>query len=359
MPKAFDVAILGGGPAGCVTAMLLARRGISVAILDKSPSVGCSMGETLPPQATQLLAHLGLFEEFQAQQPRPSPGIVSIWGSSQPLATDFLFSPHGCGWHIDRPKFNAMLLEAATRAGATIYGETRAGECVQGDDGWCIFASSRHFAGSLNCRLLVDATGRSPAGAFGFPRRKVLDRMIAVAGTSPPARGACPSDYTLVEAADQGWFYSALLPCGEYVLAYMTDADVYAAGRSRSNSYFAEQLAKAPHTLERIEQAPPTITVFSAVTSVREKVIRRNWLAVGDAARSYDPLSGLGLWSALSMASESIPVITDLLEGGGGHALNYEDANREALAQYKTAHRTYYGLERRWPKSEFWRRRLS
>jgi len=86
-------------------------------------------------------------------------------------------------------------------------------------------------------------------------------------------------------------------------------------------------------------------------------VARQNWLAVGDAARSYDPLSGLGLWSAMNMASESVPVIMDLLEGNVNGVLDYERANREAFAHYRAAHRTYYGLEHRWPDSQFWLRR--
>ncbi len=114
MPERFDVAVMGAGPAGSVTAMLLARSGLSAALLDKSRSGKFNIGETLPPQASRLLAELELSEAFQAQAHRPSPGIVSVWGSAEPKTTDFLFSPYGNGWHIDRPKFNALLVAGAT-----------------------------------------------------------------------------------------------------------------------------------------------------------------------------------------------------------------------------------------------------
>jgi flavin-dependent dehydrogenase len=357
MSNRFDIVVIGAGPAGCVTAMLLARSGCSVAIVDRPPTGRFRIGETLPPQASRLLADLDLTQTFLAQQHRPSPGLVSVWGSAEPSANDFLFSPHGCGWHIDRPKFNAMLLEAATIAGAAFFAEARIAQCMEEHDGWCICVSREDHPRTLKCRFIVDASGRRSAGAFGFPPRIVLDRLIAIAGLAHPARSAHVSDYTLVEAVEDGWFYTALLPCGDYILAYLTDADIYAAGRQRSISFLENQLSNAPHTRERVEQLPPNVALFSAITTFRNTVLRRNWIAVGDAARSYDPLSGLGLWTAMKTASEAAPVIIRLLEGEVTAGIDYELANRQAFAQYRKARRTYYGLERRWPQSEFWLRR--
>jgi flavin-dependent dehydrogenase len=357
MPKRFDVVVIGGGPAGSIVAMLLARRGCSVAFVDKSRSGRLCVGETLPPQASRVIAELGLSEAFWAQEHRPAPGILSAWGSLELRANDFLFSPYGNGWHINRPKFNAMLVEAAARAGALFFGETGIEECTEDDEGWSIRASQDDIHLTLKCRFVVDASGRRPAAAFGLSRRIVFDRLIAVAGLCPPARGACPSDYTLVESVDEGWFYSALLPCGEYILTYMTDGDLYAAGRKRSSSFFENQLAKAPQTAGRTQPVLATVGLFCAVSSVRDTVARANWLAVGDAARSYDPLCGLGLWTAMSMAAEAAPVISDLLGGNASSLLDYERANHRAFAQYRKAYQAYYSQERRWPESPFWLRR--
>jgi flavin-dependent dehydrogenase len=357
MPNSFDVVVLGGGPAGCLVGMLLARNGYSIAILDKSKTSRFCIGETLPPRASRILADLKLSDAFDAQMHRPSPGIRAAWGGAEPSTNDFLFSPYGNGWHIDRPKFNAMLSEAATRAGATFFDETPIEECVGTEAGWSVRASREDTPLRLKCRFIVDASGRRPAGEFGFPRRNTFDRLIAVAGLCAAAPGACPSDYTLIEAVDEGWFYSALLPCGDYILAYMTDGDLYATARERSSSFLEDQLAKAPYTRERVESAPPTVALFSAITSIRTTVTRRTWLAVGDAARSYDPLSGLGLCTAMNMATRAATVIKDLLEGNVTTMLDYERANNQSFVHYRTAHRAYYGVEGRWPESEFWRRR--
>jgi flavin-dependent dehydrogenase len=352
-----DVVVIGGGPAGCVTAMLLARGGCSVVIVDRSRIGGFCIGETLPPQALHLLTDLELSEAFEAQGHRFSPGIVSVWGDTEPLATDFLFSPWGRGCHIDRAKFNAMLLEAAITAGAAICDGTEVASCVEENYGWDLRISCHNLSRSLKCSLLVDARGRRPATVLGFPRRTKMDRLVAVAGLCAPALGACPSDYTLVEAVDEGWFYSAMLPRGDYIVAYMTDADLFAVARHSWSHFLQNQLLKAPHTRDRIERVPAALTVYSAITTFKDTVVRRNWIAVGDAARSYDPLSGLGLWTAMKTASAAVPVIVAMLEGNLTTAIEYETEHRQAFALYLKAYRTHYGQERRWPQSTFWARR--
>jgi flavin-dependent dehydrogenase len=141
------------------------------------------------------------------------------------------------------------------------------------------------------------------------------------------------------------------------MVAYMTDADLYAAGRTGSGSFLADQLKKAPYIRETIETTPARVGSFSAATMVRDSAVRRNWIAVGDAAQSYDPLYGAGLWNVISMARRCVPVTMRLLDGEGGAAADYQTYHREAFARYRTAHTAYYVLERRWLESEFWRRR--
>src|SRR5205823_11778278 len=97
--------------------------------------------------------------------------------------------------------------------------------------------------------------------------------------------------------------------------------------------------------------------VCPALTSIRESVVRSNWVATGDAARSYDPLCGLGLTSAMSTAIRAAQTALRLLCNDSASAADYEGANRQAFAEYRAAHRAYYGVERRWPESPFWRRR--
>ena len=357
MTESFDVVVLGGGPAGSVTALQLARRDLRVAVIDNAPPARFCAGETLPPQSSRALRELELFDPFLALAPMASPGTTAVWGSAQPTVSDFLFQTRGNGWHIDRRRFNRMLIEAARQAGVSVLGETAAVSCTEEGGGWRIEAVSGGGRQALRCNLVADATGRATAGRFGFPRARVYDRLIAAIGITAPRAGIVPSDYTLVEAVESGWFYTALLAGGEYVMAYMTDADLYSAGRAETPSFLNSRLAAARYTSERIEKVPEAITVCSAVTSVRHAVAGRNWIAVGDSARSYDPLCGLGIMSAMDMARRAATAAEQMLGGDSVEGIAYENANREAFSRYLAAYKAYYGMERRWAESVFWRRR--
>src|SRR6516165_5383900 len=98
--------VLGGGPAGCAAAIGLARAGLPVAILERSCADVERSGETLPPIAKTMLHRLDLWEAFRADDHLACPGIVSVWADAQTYENDFLFSPYGHGWHLDRQRFD-------------------------------------------------------------------------------------------------------------------------------------------------------------------------------------------------------------------------------------------------------------
>jgi flavin-dependent dehydrogenase len=356
MAESFHIVVVGGGPAGCVTALLLARRGYSVAIVDKAKSHSLQIGETLPPEATHLIDELKLSQAFAKQTPRPSPGVLSAWGSVDLHANELMFGVNGCGWHIDRAAFDRMLADAASQAGAVLFSPANVQNRMERDRTWFVDVDQRSRRVQLRATFIVDASGRCSRYPVGMPRRLVYDRLIAVAGLSDPSPNAARSDYTLVEASDEGWFYSALLPCGKYVVAFMTDADIFAR-RRHEPCYLHYQLKRAPHTASRVYTLPREHVIFSAVTSVRERVAGPNWLAVGDAARSFDPLSAQGLLSAMRSGIKAAAVVEGVLAGDSNFVKEYEENNRRIFARYLQLHHHYYQSESRWPDSTFWARR--
>ena len=116
--------IAGGGPAGAVAALVLARRGISVTVLESRATPERKVGECLPPSLSPLLHHLGLIDLLEQDGLERDGHLRSlgnrfVWGSPTPGERPFLTGTKGDGWHVDRQVFEARLAERARAAGAT------------------------------------------------------------------------------------------------------------------------------------------------------------------------------------------------------------------------------------------------
>ena len=103
MEQRCDVAVIGAGPAGAVTAMLLAARGASVTLFDDGRRPELLVGESLVPALVPMLKRLGVEEEV-ASFSRLKPGVSFIWSPTDRFS--FTFSrfapgvyPYFCARH--------------------------------------------------------------------------------------------------------------------------------------------------------------------------------------------------------------------------------------------------------------------
>ncbi len=342
------VIVAGGGPAGAVAALVLARRGVAVTVLDANPGPALKVGETLPSNLAPLLRHLGLETLLERDGHLRSQGNRSIWGSPVPAESPFLANPHGEGWHVDRQRFEASLAEAAVQAGA----EWRWGVRVD--------------LGTIqDADFVADATGRPARLARKLGARRLrYDRLVGISAllvSEAPAKDT----YTLVEAVPDGWWYSALLADGRLAVAFLSDDDLLErpllAGDPEPWWSRLRQARRAEATRDRVEahgyRSPEAVRVMPADTSRLDRIEGDGWLALGDAAVSYDPLSSYGVASAMGSGFYAGNAIADLLEGGDEARPAYLTVMQRACDVCLEMQREAYAQERRWPDSPFWRRR--
>jgi flavin-dependent dehydrogenase len=334
--------VVGGGPAGAAAATVLAAGGAGVVVVERSAYAGFRVGETLPPDVRVPLERLGAWDRFGAAGHLPSPGVLAAWGAVAPHANDFILNPHGCGWRVDRNRFDAMLAAGAEEAGAVIRSGAAVDACRRVAGRWELTVAGA----TLSAGCVVDATGRSSTFLRMLGGRRVVrDRMVAVVGFGAPA--PAPADRrALIEATEEGWWYSGPLPDGRLVLAFHTDP---AAGlRSR----WADFLAAAPATAARAGGAPAGgVRVVPATTARAQPVAGDGWLAVGDAAAAHDPLTGLGIHWALESGIAGAEAVL------AGTAGAYAADMAARFDRYLATRTLYYRAEERWPGAPFWRRR--
>jgi len=347
----FDIAIIGGGPAGSVTGLCLARMGWRVAILEASALEAERPGETLPPEINPVLRELGLREGFHECAPIESPGVVSLWSSDNPQETDFTFNPFGSGWHIDRRRFDLMLFHAAKRAGGCIFMDKRAEIARQGI-GWEV---SRRSEPTLFARFVVDATGRNGCRIDGSRERHTEDALLATVIRVSFADSHPHDLRTFIEAAPDGWWYSACLPMNDLIAMFFTDRESF----RRGDAFIAEQMEHAPSIRRRMqgEIAQITATVVPVSSSCRRRITGRGWLAAGDSACSFDPLSGRGIFKPLQHGIAAAGAADGVLRGKTAALDEYEEMVRREFDSYLVQKKSFYASQTRWQNRPFWKAR--
>ena len=363
--ESYDVVILGGGPAGAATALSLRSHApdLSVALIEQSNYQTIRIGETLPPSVQPLLERIGVWQTFLAEDHLPAYGTCAAWGSDALHENEFFFQPAQRGWHLDRRRFDAMLAHEAANRGVVFYRD------------WKFLDS--HLDGSKKFRLtiagnggqrklidaafVVDATGRLAAfAAHQGVQKSFEDRLLAVFMffQFDPA-DEFTETYTLVEACEQGWWYSALLPDGKLAVGFMSDSDIIKSRRLISFRVWLDLLETTRHTRKRVTNAQPVGAPVTYPASSRRlaQTAGNGWLAVGDAATTFDPLSSAGIMKGLRSGVLASYAIGDFFKGNTSGLEKYEALLRREFETYLATRADYYGREKRWTNSVFWQRR--
>ena len=355
---AFDVLIAGSGAAGCSAAIALGDLApdLRVCVVSGGPRQRIALGETLPPLATRILKHLGVYERFEADRHPKTFRTLSAWGSRALLANEFLFGVHQFGWSLDRARFDAMLAERAMERGAH-WTQAKVAGLARDHDRWTVLCDD---GSQIAARFVLDATGRPAvlsqfaAGARAARRDRLIGCLVRFDG---PAR----MDLT-VEAFADGWWFSTPLPDGGTVVACMSDSDIVKSRGLADMATWSARLEETHFMRDTMAGAtaagPPRI--LPAGSCIRSLRADTPFLALGDAASCFDPLSSQGIVKAMRSGVFAAYAAFDFLARDDPRGLSrYRLFVQREFAAYMRTLRDYYSRERRWSDRPFWQRRLA
>lgn len=354
-----DVLIIGGGPAGSATALALKKHApsLSITLIESSSFDKPRIGEVLPSAARNMLEHLGVWQFFETEKHLPVFSTLSAWGKIQPEENHTIFSMHENGWHLDRQSFDTFLIEQAEKIGVKILSNTSLKDFVKDEKNWRIELSDNS---EMRVRFIVDATGRRAffarkmkAEIFADDRLVSFSRFFSLDEKS--------ATETLVESFADGWWYTARTG-KRRIVSCLTDADIAVdLGLSDREKWLALFSKTGQIKLSVGDGVIENESITRPANSARvSNVCEADWLAVGDAASAFDPLSSQGITKALRSAVFASYAIADLLVKNDLTAVSrYRKFIETEFAGYRKSYKKHYSNEQRWRENLFWQRRHS
>ncbi|MEX2465694.1 MAG: tryptophan 7-halogenase [Gemmatimonadota bacterium] len=359
-----DVLVLGGGPAGCAAALVLASGGHAVALVRPERPPGASLAQSIPPSARALLGELGMLDAIERAGFVPNRGNTAAWAGS-PVRAE-VFPDGGHGFHVDRAGLERALDAVIEQAGVTVVRGPAARFAERSGGAWhlrCLDPTGRTVR--ISAPWVVDATGRH--GFFARKLGREPDRRtttIALVSRVPEEEARSDHDgHTLIESYEDGWAWSVPVGPGARCVTAMVDPRETPIDADSLGGTLARQLRKAP-LIESISgpgRRHPDAWACPASLYTSARYTDEGLVVAGDAGAFIDPLSSYGVKKALVSGRLAGIAIATCLEDASmtGAALAYHDAHeRDVAATYRARSADFFAEAAARYGHPFWSRRL-
>jgi len=315
------IAIVGAGPSGSALAILLARQGADVTLLDSGRRPALLVGESLVPAVVPILRRLDL-EKETASFSRIKPGVSFIWAGADRVSVTFdRFAPavFPYAYNVPRPQFDDAVLAKAIASGVD-YVTTRVELQPAGSgDGPELELAPQTLAATPSLSgqqpdLIVDATGRArlAARALGIPARLGPRKDVAHFAHFEGVSWDDVPGQVRIARGEAGW--SWCIPLQERLSIGIVLGQDDAAKLGRTPEERLERAIAADPGLTFIAGWARRVTEVATYANyqlISERGHGRGWVMVGDAFGFVDPMLSpgvfLALWSAEQLADALAP----------------------------------------------------
>jgi flavin-dependent dehydrogenase len=356
----FDVGIIGGGPAGAATASYLAKAGLSCVVFERELFPRPHVGESLVPSSTRVFKEIGFLDQMD------QAGFPKKYGAAWTAADKGpVYNHHFEGleadchagvrfeereqpgvdrnytFHVDRGKFDLLLLQHAQRLGATVYEGIR----VQNVDFSAPSKPRINFSigkKEINTcvRLVVDASGRRTLLGNQLKLRiqdPVFDQYALHTwfegyNRNILARDESQRDFIFIHflPLTNTWVWQ--IPITETVtsIGVVTQKKNFAKSREERQEFFWHCLESRPELARGLRAARQMCPLSNEgdYSYAMKQICGDLFVLVGDAARFVDPIFSTGVSIALNSARFACADIVRAAETG--------DFGRESFRTFET-----------------------
>ena len=328
VPKHRDVVVIGGGPAGSMAAALLSQKGYEVVLFEKKKQPRYNVGESLIPHFWKYCELGKVADKIEEEGFIQKAGGTVVWNGTIRQIAFKNFGYSRPALHVERDRFDHILLEHARSQGAQVFEEITALRVdMNGNDQVNVSyrRGDESIPDKISCRFVVDASGQSAVIAkqlgirvvdegfrfmsvWGYFKRS---KYVASDGKAYPFESlrTVPPTTFVSSIGDWGWSWhiplrestsvGLVLPLDYLKTAKVTDEALEA--------YFVRKCYEIPilnRLLENAQYCEGSLHVIRDYSYLPTQLAGPGFFLIGDAAAFIDPIFSIGV--VLGMYSASI-----------------------------------------------------
>jgi 1H-pyrrole-2-carbonyl-[peptidyl-carrier protein] chlorinase len=336
-----NVIIIGGGPAGSAMGCYLSMAGIPNIILEGTIFPRPHVGESMVTSSTRVFEEIGFLPVMERE------GFIHKFGASwhAPGGKEFAiefgeFPQEGIRqdytYHVDRSKFDLLLLKHAESLGSTVYLGVHVKQVLfENGRAYGVRVIMGGVEVDLPSKMVVDASGRNTLLGNQLKIKKkdpIFNQYAVHAWYKNVDRGQAPTDdfiHIYFLPVERGWVWQ--IPINDEItsIGVVAEKDVFKQARLDYEAYFDAHCQINPDLYKAMRNAV-RVNEFKSegdYSYSMEKFVGDGYMMIGDAARFVDPIFSSGVSIALYSAKYGSERIC--------YALGANDFSEEALRPYE------------------------
>jgi len=328
----FDIGIIGGGPGGASLAAYLAKAGVSCVVFEREIFPRPHVGESLVPSSTRVFNDLGFIEQMEeAKFPHKLGAVWTAKEQGRPYRYAYKdgLNPDSFAdvrfeerpqegvqmpytYHVDRGKFDLMLLQHANKLGASVYEGVKVSGVDFSPEQPAVHFSMGRKEMSVNVRMVADASGRNTmlGNQLKLKQMDPVFNQYAIhtwfAGFNRHALATSDEqgDYIYIHflPTSNSWIWQIPITDDITSIGVVTQKKNFTGSKEDREKFFWDAVDTRPKLAEalRAAQRVKNFKEEGDYSYSMKQICGDRFMLVGDAGRFVDPIFSTGVSIALN-----------------------------------------------------------